>query len=304
MSYAHKWLRDGAIITGAIGNTYTLVEADQNTRIRTRTEYTLADATTGMMESQETSVVISGTDPDLSVTIQIDTRKQAAHGIIPEGREYFSQGFTTGGHASGYMVDRTHVRFGLGNQVSAVPKDEYKIHLMAARENFTGSSVVALLHNEGNAVPDALAFHQAPPGTWLFPNARYTVVMTDHSANHRFTCVYVDGGSEGQLHPDSFDGWGIHTEHNRTSNTDIYARYVAEATGSCKIIVTGREYAENVPHLRSLGITNTPENGYGFAVGDIVEVTAKFTGPVTGILSMPLILEAESVLWQRQTATT
>ena len=286
-SYVHQWLRDGLVITGATGNTYTLVEADLNTRIRSRTEYTLADATTGMMESQETSVVIAFTRQlvgNHSVP-GIDGR------VVPEGRKYFSQGFTTGDHASGYMIDRTHVRFarsaGPGNVLDFIPKDEYKIHLMAARENFTGSRVVALLHNEGDTKLYDLSFHQAPPGTELIPNARYTVVMTEYSANRKFSCEFTYDRA-GRINSESLQDWGIRDIFNIRTDTDIFARHVFEASGSCKIVVTGRPYAENVPHLRSLDITNAPADGNGFATGDTVEVTAKFTGPITGTLIMPI----------------
>ena len=286
-SYAHQWLRDGEIIAGATGNAYTLVKADQNTRIRTRTEYTLADATTGMMESQETSVVISGT----RLLVGNHSVPGSDGRVIESGKVYFSQGFTTGGHASGYMIDRTHVRFsrsaGVDNKISVVPKDEYRIHLMTARENFTGSGVVALLHNEGNAILHDLSFHQAPPGTELIPNARYTVVMTEVSPDHRFSCEFTSN-RPGRINSDSLQDWGIRNIFNHRTTIDIFARHVFENPGSCKIVVTGRLYAENVPHLRSLDITNTPEDGDGFISGDTVEVTAKFTGPITGTLTMPI----------------
>ena len=82
--------------------------------------------------------------------------------------------------------------------------------------------------------------------------------------------------------------WGIRDIFNIRTDTDIFARHVFEASGSCIIVVTGRPYAENVPHLLSLDITNAPADGNGFATGDTIEVTAKFTGPITGTLIMPI----------------
>ena len=45
-SYSYQWLRDGVVIPGETGNTYTLIDADSGYRISVLTTYTLADSST------------------------------------------------------------------------------------------------------------------------------------------------------------------------------------------------------------------------------------------------------------------
>ena len=56
-TYSYQWLRDGVEISGSTRTTYTLVDADLNKRISTRTTYTFSGQTRTVF-SQETSVVI------------------------------------------------------------------------------------------------------------------------------------------------------------------------------------------------------------------------------------------------------
>ena len=185
-------------------------------------------------------------------------------------------------------MDRTRIRYGQDNNGSYddIPKNEYEVSLMTARPgNFTGDREVALLHNERNAEANELIYHQAPPGTELIPNTRHSVVMIKKSPGRKWSCGFTTTG-QGLTDTNSLPDWTIHNRFSAKNTMNKFTNDVNTHSGSCKIEITGRPYAENVPHIRSMGITNPPENGYGFFPGDTVEITVVFTEPITGTLSM------------------
>ena len=129
-SYSYQWLRDGVVIPGETGNTYTLIDADSGYRISVLTTYTLADSSTGEVNSPATSRVVSNS------TAFIRTLSQDGYGERTFSSEAIWMGFRAGTNPNGYTIDRTVVKFHGGNTYAPnIEPRHYKISLGKAGGN-------------------------------------------------------------------------------------------------------------------------------------------------------------------------
>ena len=282
--------------------THSVVPGDSGHRISVRSTYTLADGTTGSSESSETSRVI-GNNVRFIGNI-------AVGGNFIIGEQVITTmwiGFTTGDNANGYALDRVGVKFARGS----VPEDEYTVSLEGGLSGNGGPINGSFLHlyNDGNPGGERVSTFQAPPVVHLAPNSNFNIAMRENSdgswrctatSNRRFDSKRLPGWDlrrliHGNNHHDAIKE---HSTYHLRCLSAFYGRLIN--TDAPRLASPNRvEQDANKVYQHNAGgleISNAPADGSEFAAGDNVQVTAKFTEPITATLTMPIEIGGRTVV--------
>ena len=278
--YSIQWLRDDNPIPGATEHGYTLTDDDSGKRISIRIVYTLADSSTEKAESIPTSRVVGSSIPFI--------RNLAQHGS--SARYFYSEamwmGFRAGNNPNGYTVDRTVVKFHGDNAFAPnIPARFYRVFLGSAHDSFyPKNNGLFQFYSENTISRGGDSTFQAPPVAYVEHGGYYNLVLREtHPA--KWSCILVGGSN---VDTGQQPGWVIHSTATFADNPNA-GTFTSSSSGlKCRFGIFGRVINTDAPRLTSLGITNASDDGNGFDIGDMVEVTANFNKPVTGTLTMTI----------------
>ena len=274
--------------------THSVVPGDSGHRISVRSTYTLADGTTGSSESSETSRVVANSLKFVG--------NMSVHANFIGGPQLLTTtwiGFSTGSNPNGYMLDRARVRF----ENSSVPENGYEVLLEGTFSNGAVKDDWKFrMYTEGAPQGGVISKFEAPPVVHLNPDTKYNISMRENS-DGSWECTLTQSAA---LDVNRVQGWELVREVPGNTNYDAIKQAHTYNNLRCLASVFGRTINTDAPRLASpngllkdsdgvyqdsplgLDITNTPSDGSGFAAGDTVQVTAKFTEPITATLTMPI----------------
>ena len=282
-----QWLRDGGDIYSETDIAYTLVNADIGHRISVRVWYLLADAVTvGRVESAATSRVVGNNVKFIGKLDQVGDIS-----LFHERSSVMWMSFKTGSNPNGYSLDRAEVKFSADTDFEyMIPDDKYEVSIEDADSDFSPKedvNSIMLAGGESISRGDVEAF-QAPTIIHLEPNKKFNLAAREKVEDGGWSC---EGTQNETVDSGAQPGWELPRSIYHDSDPDAIEESGANDrnfSSSCKFAVFGRTFTTDAPRLASLGITNTPDDGDGFDSGEIIQVTAVFTEPITAVLSMSI----------------
>ena len=286
--YSIQWLRDDNPISGATAYGYTLTDDDSGKRISIRIVYTLADTSSEKSESVPTSRVVGSSIPFI--------RNLSQPGSTP--RFFYSEtiwmGFKAGTNTNGYAIDRTVVKFHDDNAFAPnIPTGFYRVFLGSAHDSFYPiDNALFQFYSENTISRGEDSTFQAPPVAYVEHGGYYNLVLREtHPA--KWSCMLVGGSN---VDPQPQPGWVIHSTATFADNPNADTFSSSSSGLKCRFGIFGRVINTDAPRLASLDITNAPDDGNGFDIGDMVEVTAVFNKPFTGTLTMTINIGNRAVV--------